>query len=340
MPPKEHFPVFSVGEGCAVLFVLACRTVLSKDFMVSHHPLPFFSAFTASTSLLLRTGHVSSFKMRCSKIWFSALGKLLVAVSTAAAGMWINTELREQERLPLCLESEQNIGKNAAEKENMCRVVLFPCLRLQADIHDLVKKIGVLQRLHVVIFKCREKRNVAFIFFSSDKLPIAGFTYRTLWVGWEEHDHLDIIFMSKNGMRQGKLLACMWRRLLMQFLLPGVHHYLWWSRDKLACSEEEWTTSGSTHGLAGSIWLHAFLTCIVHLVLWWWEIRRAGDTCGLNGRVRDVEWMKSPWALLSWWEASLRRSCCPPECVHMLKRAIFDFWRDSAWQKSWIVLEI
>lgn len=177
-------------------------------------------------------------------------------------------------------------------------------------------------------------------FFSSDKLPIAGFTYRTLWVGWEEHDHLDIIFMSKNGMRQGKLLACMWRRLLMQFLLPGVHHYLWWSRDKLACSEEEWTTSGSTHGLAGSIWLHAFLTCIVHLVLWWWEIRRAGDTCGLNGRVRDVEWMKSPWALLSWWEASLRRSCCPPECVHMLKRAIFGFWRDSAWQKSWIVLEI
>lgn len=42
-----------------------------------------------------------------------------MAVSTAAAGMWINTELREQERLPLCLESEQNISKNAAEKENV-----------------------------------------------------------------------------------------------------------------------------------------------------------------------------------------------------------------------------
>lgn len=93
--------------------------------------------------------------------------------------MWINTGLREQERLPLCLESEQNIGKKAAEKENMCRVVLFPSLHLQADIHDLVKKIGLLQRLHVVIFKCREKPNVAFI-FPSDKLPIAGFTYRTL----------------------------------------------------------------------------------------------------------------------------------------------------------------
>lgn len=48
-----------------------------------------------------------------------------------------------------------------------------------ADIHDLVKKIGVLRRLHVVICKCREKPNVAFI-FPSDKLPIAGFTYRTL----------------------------------------------------------------------------------------------------------------------------------------------------------------
>lgn len=77
-----------------------------------------------------------------------------------------------------------------------------------ADIHDLVKKIRLLQRLHVVIFKCREKPNVAFI-FPSDKLPIAGFTYRTLWVVWEEHDHLDIIFMSKNGMKQGKLLAHM-----------------------------------------------------------------------------------------------------------------------------------
>jgi len=70
--------------------------------------------------------------------------------------------------------------RKQCRKKNMCRVVLFPpSLPFQADICDLVEKIGLLQRLHVVIFKCREQPNVAFI-FPSDKLPIAGFTYRTL----------------------------------------------------------------------------------------------------------------------------------------------------------------
>lgn len=95
------------------------------------------------------------------------------------AGMWVNTGWWEQERLPLCFESEQNISKKAAQKEKHVQEGFVSPPVPSADIHDLVKKIRLLQRLHVVIFKCREKPNVAFI-FPSDKLPIAGFTYRTL----------------------------------------------------------------------------------------------------------------------------------------------------------------
>lgn len=81
--------------------------------------------------------------------------------------------------------------------------------------------------------------------------------------------------------------------------------YFWWGRDTLASSEEDWNTSGSTQELAGSIWLHGFLTHVVHSVLCWWEICRTGDTCGLMGRVRDVKWMNSLWTLLLWWKASI-----------------------------------
>lgn len=88
------------------------------------------------------------------------------------AGMWINTGWREQERLPLCFESEQNISKKAAQKEKHVQEGFVSPPVPSADIHDLVKKIRLLQRLHMVIFKCREKPNVAFIFPSDSVKPL------------------------------------------------------------------------------------------------------------------------------------------------------------------------
>lgn len=150
----------------------------SKDFTVSHHPCLYHcfsqgSHLTPTHSWMWLKFKIALWRGPVVCPWREPEEQPLVA------GMWINMGLREQERLPLCLESEQNLSKKAAQKGKRVQDGFISPPAPSADIHDLVKKIRLLQRLHVVIFKCREKPNVAFI-FPSDKLPIAGFTYRTL----------------------------------------------------------------------------------------------------------------------------------------------------------------
>lgn len=102
---------------CGVLFVTDYRSNTFKRLQgVPPSTASIISALRTATSLPLRAESVSSSIMCVVSTQLFVLAECREEQSLAA-GMWISTEWWEQKRLPLCLESEQNIGKKAAWKE-------------------------------------------------------------------------------------------------------------------------------------------------------------------------------------------------------------------------------